>query len=142
MVGAKVDLSSVWLFSECSRGELKTIQKKAEPKSVKAGTVVVDEGEVGQTFYYIISGTATVVRNGRKAAELGPGGYFGELALLDRLPRSATVKATSDMELLAIDQKDFNKLLKDSPSTARKLLVATASRLRNADAKALNSSVH
>ncbi|MGO9195499.1 MAG: cyclic nucleotide-binding domain-containing protein [Acidimicrobiales bacterium] len=142
MSGTDFDFTNVWLFSECSRGELKEIQKKAEPMSVKAGTVVCDEGEVGQTFYYIVSGKATVSRNGRKAAELEAGGYFGELALLDRLPRSATVRATTDMQLLAIDQKDFNKILRDSPSTARKLLVATASRLRNADAKALAASVH
>jgi len=142
MAGATFDFSNVWLFSECSRGELKTIQKAAEPMSVKAGTVICDEGEVGQTFYFIVSGKATVIRNGRKAAELDAGGYFGELALLDRLPRSATVKAATDMELLAIAQKDFNKLLKNSPSTVRKLLVATASRLRNADAKALAASVH
>ena len=73
---------------------------------------------------------------------MGPGGYFGELALLDRLPRSATVQAATDMELLAIDQKDFNQLMKDSPSTVRKLLVATASRLRSADTKAIEAAVH
>jgi CRP-like cAMP-binding protein len=75
-------------------------------------------------------------------AELGAGGYFGELALLDRLPRSATIKAATDLELLVISQKDFNKLLVASPSLTRKLLVATASRLRNADAKALGAAVH
>jgi CRP-like cAMP-binding protein len=142
MAGTNFDLGSVWLFSECSRNELKAIQKKAESMSVKAGTVVCDEGAVGLTFYFIVSGKATVIRNGRKAAELDSGSYFGELALLDRLPRSATVKAATDMELLAIDQKDFNKILKDSPSMVRKLLVATASRLRNSDAKALAASVH
>jgi CRP-like cAMP-binding protein len=142
MAGTNFDLGSVWLFSECSRNELKAIQKKAESMSVKAGTVVCDEGAVGLTFYFIVSGKATVIRNGRKAAELDAGSYFGELALLDRLPRSATVKAATDMELLAIDQKDFNKILKDSPSMVRKLLVATASRLRNSDAKALAASVH
>jgi CRP-like cAMP-binding protein len=136
------DFGSVWLFSGCSRAELKSIAKAAEPVSVTAGTTVCDEGEVGQTFYFIVSGKATVTRNGRKAAELGPGGYFGELALLDRLPRSATIKAATDLELLAIGQKDFNRLLNDSASLARKLLVATASRLRNADAKALGAAVH
>jgi CRP-like cAMP-binding protein len=136
------DFGSVWLFSECSRPELRTIAKVAEPVTVKAGTTVCDEGEVGQTFYFIVSGKASVIRNGRKVAEIGPGGYFGELALLDRLPRSATVKANEDMELLAIAQKDFNKLLRDSPTLTRKLLVATASRLRNADAKALGAAVH
>jgi CRP-like cAMP-binding protein len=75
-------------------------------------------------------------------AELGAGAYFGELALLDRLPRSATVRALTDMDLIAIGQRDFNKLLRESPALTRKLLVATASRLRNADAKALGASVH
>ncbi|HET9091801.1 MAG TPA: cyclic nucleotide-binding domain-containing protein [Acidimicrobiales bacterium] len=142
MPGASVDLSKVWLFSECSRSELKTIQKKTKQVAVAAGSVICDEGDVGQTFYYIISGRAAVLRNGRKTAELEDGGYFGELALLDRLPRSATVKAVTDMELLAIDQRDFNQLLKDSPSTVRKLLVATAARLRSSDTKALLASVH
>ncbi|MGD0082343.1 MAG: cyclic nucleotide-binding domain-containing protein [Acidimicrobiales bacterium] len=139
---ASFDFGSVWLFSECSRSELKSISKSAETVTVTAGTTVCDEGEVGQTFYFIVSGKAIVSRNGRKTAELGPGGYFGELALLDRLPRSATVKAATDMELLAISQKDFNRLLTESASLTRKLLVATASRLRNADAKALGAAVH
>jgi CRP-like cAMP-binding protein len=136
------DFGRVWLFSECSKPELRAIAKAAEPISVKTGTTVCDEGEVGQTFYFIVSGKAAVIRNGRRVAELGQGEYFGELALLDRLPRSATVKAATDMELLVISQKDFNKLLVASPSLTRKLLVATASRLRNADAKALGASVH
>ena len=136
------DFGSVWLFSECSRPELRTIAKSAEPVTVQAGTTVCEEGEVGQTFYFILSGQATVIRHGRKVAELGAGGYFGELALLDRLPRSATIKAATDLELLVISQKDFNKLLVASPSLTRKLLVATASRLRNAAAKALGAAVH
>ncbi|MGH9170286.1 MAG: cyclic nucleotide-binding domain-containing protein [Acidimicrobiales bacterium] len=136
------DFGSVWLFSECSRAELKSIQQSAQGVSYKAGSTVCDEGDVGQTFYVIVAGKATVVQNGRKTAELDAGGYFGELALLDRLPRSATVKASTDLQLLAIGQRDFNKLLKDSPNLTRKLLVATAARLRNADAKALRTSVH
>jgi CRP-like cAMP-binding protein len=136
------DFGSVWLFSECSRAELRTIAKVAETVSVKAGTTVCDEGDVGQTFYFIVTGKSAVIRNGRKVAQLGPGEYFGELALLDRLPRSATVKAVTDMELLVISQKDFNKLLVASPSLTHKLLVATASRLRNADSKALGAAVH
>ncbi len=142
MPGANVDLSKVWLFSECSRSELRSIQKKTEQVAFAAGSVICDEGDVGQTFYYIISGRAAVLRNGRKTAELQDGGYFGELALLDRLPRSATVRALTDMELLAIDQREFNQLLKASPTTVRKLLVATAARLRSSDTKAILASVH
>lgn len=137
-----VDLSGVWLFSECSKAERKAIERKAKIVEVTAGKVICDEGEVGQSFYFIVSGKAAVLRNGRKVAELGPGQYFGELALLDRLPRSATVKALTDMTLLEIGQRDFNSILADSPSITRKLLVATASRLRSADAKALAAAVH
>jgi CRP/FNR family transcriptional regulator, cyclic AMP receptor protein len=136
------DFGSVWLFSECSRSDLRAIAKAAQPTTVRSGKVICDEGEVGQAFYFIVSGKATVLRNGRKVAELGPGDYFGELALLDRLPRSATVKAQTDMELVAIGQRDFNRLLSRSSGLTKKLLVATASRLRNADAKALSAAVH
>jgi len=108
---------------------------------VQAAATIVEEGDVGTVFYFIVDGEATVTRHGRKVAELGPGQYFGELALLDRLPRSATVKAATDMTLLAIGQADFEAILKQSPSTTRKLLVATASRLRSADVKALSESV-
>ena len=98
-----------------------------------AGKTVVKEGEVGTVFYFIIDGKATVTRHGRKVVELGPGQYFGELALLDRLPRTRSVKAATDLKLLAIVQRDFEAILKESPSTTRKLLAATVARLRAAD---------
>jgi CRP/FNR family cyclic AMP-dependent transcriptional regulator len=137
-----VDLSSVWLFSECSKAELRAIERKAEQQVAPAGKAICQEGEVGTVFYFIVSGTAAVVRHGRKVADLGPGQYFGELALLDRLPRNATVKATSEMTLLAIGQRDFERILKESPTTTRKLLIATAARLRSADYKALAAIIH
>jgi len=137
-----VDLSGVWLFSECSRAERKSIERKAKPEPFAAGKTIVHEGETGTVFYFIVEGKATVSRHGRKVADLGPGQYFGELSLLDRLPRTASVKAATDLTLLAIGQRDFEAILKDSPSITRKLLAATASRLRSADFKALAASVH
>ena len=77
-----------------------------------------------------------VRRNGRKIAELGPGGYFGELSLLDRKPRSATVVSDTDMTLLVLDQRRFTGLLEEMPTLAHKLLIAMTKRLRDADAKA------
>ncbi len=136
-----VDLGSVWLFSGCSKAERKSIGRKANLEHALAGDTIVSEGDVGTVFYFIVDGKAAVTRRGRKVVELGPGQYFGELALLDSLPRSATVKASTDMTLLAIGQRDFEAILKESPSTTRKLLVATASRLRSADLKALPKSV-
>ncbi|MGH9293164.1 MAG: cyclic nucleotide-binding domain-containing protein [Acidimicrobiales bacterium] len=141
-VGGSFDFASVWLFSGLSRSELRSVAKKARARSAAAGSVLCDEGDVGQELYVILSGQAEVLRNGRRAAVLGPGDYFGELALLDRLPRSATVRAASNMELMVIGQKDFNALLSEVPALTRKLLAATAARLRTADAKALGAALH
>jgi CRP/FNR family cyclic AMP-dependent transcriptional regulator len=131
----KIDLGEVWLFKGCSKAERKAIERNAVEKHVAKGEVVVDEGAVGQSAYVIVSGSVAVLRHGRKVAELGEGQMFGEIALLDRLPRTASVKALSDLTLLELHQKEFDAVLKESPSTTRKLLSAVASRLRETDAK-------
>ena len=70
---------------------------------------------------------------------LGPGQYFGELALIDRRPRSATVVSDTDMDLLVLGQREFNSVLSTMPELSRKLLIAMAARLRDADAKATDN---
>jgi CRP-like cAMP-binding protein len=97
--------------------------------------VLVEEGTIGREFFLIVTGTAKVVRDGRKVATLGPGSHFGELALLDRRPRTASVVSEDAMDVLVLDQRHFNGLLESVPSIARKLLAALATRLREADAK-------
>jgi CRP-like cAMP-binding protein len=131
-----VDLSDIWLFSACSPGQMRTIRQEVKTTSAKAGAVLVEEDTVGREFYFILDGTASVKRKGRRIATLGPGRYFGELALLDRKPRSATVAAETDMNLLVLDQRSFNVLLDTIPALAHKLLMAMAQRLREANAKA------
>ena len=131
-----VDLSDIWLFSACSPGQMRTIRQEVKTTSAKAGAVLVEEDTVGREFYFILDGTASVKRKGRRIATLGPGRYFGELALLDRKPRSATVAAETDMNLLVLDQRSFNGLLDRMPALAHKLLMAMAQRLREANAKA------
>jgi CRP-like cAMP-binding protein len=79
-----------------------------------------------------------VTRNGKKVATLGPGSHFGELALLDRRPRSATVVSDTDMDVLVLSQRQFNSVIESVPSISRKLLAAMAGRLREADAKAFD----
>ncbi|MFP5327116.1 MAG: cyclic nucleotide-binding domain-containing protein, partial [Acidimicrobiia bacterium] len=81
-------------------------------------------------------GQAKVVKGGRKTATLGPGQYFGELALLDGQVRSASVVAETDMELLVLGRREFTGLIDEVPSIAHKLLAAMALRLRDADANA------
>jgi CRP-like cAMP-binding protein len=103
---------------------------------VPAGKVVVEEGTVGREFFLILEGQAVVRRGGRKVALLGPGQYFGELALLDRAPRNATVVAETEMALLVLGQREFSGVLDGLPVVSMKLLQAMAHRLREADARA------
>jgi CRP-like cAMP-binding protein len=132
----EIDLSTIWLFSTCSTRDLRTIRRALEEVAVPAGRVLCEEGTIGREFFLIVEGTASVKRNGRKIATLGPGQYFGELALLDRRPRSATVISDTEMRLLILGQRQFNGLLDAIPALGRKLLAATATRLRESDAKA------
>jgi CRP-like cAMP-binding protein len=131
-----IDLSKVWLFSTCSKSELRAIERKAEEVKVPAGTIVLDEGSVGMAFYLIEEGKAEVLRKGEKVAELGPGQIFGEIALLDRLPRTAAIRAITDLTLFELKQREFDEALNEAPHMTRKLLTALASRLREADARA------
>ena len=132
----QLDIGEIWLFSACSASQLRTIRRQIEEVTVEPGTVLCEEGTVGKEFFFIIDGTASVRRNGRKVATLGRGQYFGELSLLDRRPRSASVVSETDMEMLVMSQRQFNSLLESVPTIARKLLSALATRLREADAKA------
>ncbi len=131
----KLDLSSIWLFSTATPRELRLVEKSLDEVTVPAGTVLTEEDTAGREFFFIVEGHAAVRRNGRKVALLGPGDYFGELALLDRGPRSATVVADTDMVLLNMSQREFYGLLEEVPPLARKLLTAMAGRLREADSK-------
>jgi CRP/FNR family transcriptional regulator, cyclic AMP receptor protein len=128
-----VDLSKIWLFAPCAARDLRKVRQSLDEVSADAGEVLCEEGTTGHEFFLIVKGSAAVRRKGRKVATLGPGQYFGELALLDRGPRSATVVAESDMELLVLEQRHFLGLLDTLPTMSRKLLSATAARLREAD---------
>jgi CRP-like cAMP-binding protein len=131
-----LDLKSIWLFSSCTGSELRKIRSSLDEVVVPEGKVLVEEGRVGLEFFLIVSGTATVTRNGKKVATLGPGGYFGELSLLDRKPRSATVVSETEMDVLVLSQRQFNSVLQSVPTIARKMLSAMANRVREADAVA------
>jgi CRP-like cAMP-binding protein len=131
-----LDLKSIWLFSSCTASELRKIRSSLDEVVVPPGKVLVEEGRIGMEFFLIVSGYAAVTREGKKVATLGPGGHFGELALLDRRPRSASVESETAMDLLVLSQRQFNSILTTVPSISRKLLAAMANRLREADARA------
>ncbi|MBV8462524.1 MAG: cyclic nucleotide-binding domain-containing protein [Acidimicrobiales bacterium] len=129
-------LGKVPLFSACSKRELQTIARASDDVEVPAGKILVEEGKPGHEFFLIIDGNASVKRGKREIAKLGPGQYFGELALLDRGPRSASVVAKDDMEVLVLGQREFAGVIDEVPTLAHKLLTTMAQRLREADAKA------
>jgi CRP-like cAMP-binding protein len=129
-------LAKVPLFSACSKKELQTIARATDDVEVPKGKVLVEEGKPGHEFFLIVNGNASVKRGKKEIAKLGPGQYFGELALLDRGPRSASVIAKDDMEVLVLGQREFAGVIDEVPTMAHKLLMSMAQRLREADAKA------
>ena len=133
---AKLDrLSQVPMFSACSRKELDHVAKAADEVTVKAGDKIIREGETGHEFYVLIDGKATVSRGDHEVATLGPGDYFGELALLDGQKRDSTVVANDTSELLVIGVREFVSLLEDVPGLTRKLLGGMARRLHELDSR-------
>ncbi|HET6963185.1 MAG TPA: cyclic nucleotide-binding domain-containing protein [Acidimicrobiales bacterium] len=132
----KIDhLADTWLFSTCSRRELSRIARTCDEIDIQAGRVLTTEGESGREFFVIRSGQATVRRNKRKIASIGPGQYFGELSLLSRLPRNSTITADTDMSLLVLGQRELSALIEDVPSIAHKMLEAMAKRLSESDSR-------
>jgi CRP/FNR family cyclic AMP-dependent transcriptional regulator len=123
-------LQDVWLFEQCNRKELATIASEATPVSVPADKVLAREGAPGSEFFIILSGKAEATRNGTPIATFGPGSFFGEMALLDRQPRVATVVATEPMEVLVITSQAFTNVVETMPTVDRKMLVVLAQRLR------------
>lgn len=127
-----VQLAEVPLFQALAKKDLQTVAKRAELVRAAPGKVIVTEGAAGSEFFAILEGRARVERHGRQVALLGPGGFFGDLALLDRAPRNASVIAETDMELAKIGQRGFEELL-EVPGFSKKLLAGLARRLREQD---------
>jgi CRP/FNR family cyclic AMP-dependent transcriptional regulator len=123
-------LAAVPIFSGCSRKELAIIARAAKPVAHNAGAVIAREGERGIGLFLILEGTCTVSIGGRKKSTLGPGQFFGEIALLDGGPRTATVAADTDVRLLGLTEWMFRGLLAEHPSIALKTLESVAGRLR------------
>lgn len=126
------ELAKVPLFQGCSKRELEVVARAVKPLSHKAGTVIAREGDPGIGLFVIADGRADVTIGGKKKSKLGPGDFFGEVALLDGGPRTATVTATSDIMLYGLTEWSFRGLMQQHPSIAIKALVAMAGRLRNA----------
>jgi CRP/FNR family transcriptional regulator, cyclic AMP receptor protein len=126
-------LSRINLFEECSNKELQAIAKAGDEITMTAGTVIVDQGQMGREAFVLMEGQVTVRRNGRKITTLSTGAVIGELSLLDHGPRTATVTCDTDCELFVIDQRHFRGVIEHHPAIAMKLLAALASEIRTLD---------
>jgi CRP-like cAMP-binding protein len=117
------ELKNVPLFSDLSQRQLKRLARGFRERDVKAGTALIREGEKsGVSFFVIVDGTATVSVDGNEVKQLGPGDYFGELALISERVRSATVTADGPMHCLVMGFWDFRRYAKDNPDVTWKLL--------------------
>jgi CRP-like cAMP-binding protein len=123
-------LANVPIFSGCTKRELAIIARASKEVSHRGGTVVAREGERGIGLFLILEGQCSVTIGGKAKALLGPGDFFGEVALLDGGPRTATVTTMSAVRLVGITGWVFRGLLMEHPSIALKTLEAVAGRLR------------
>jgi len=126
-------LSNVELFEDLSKRDLEKIVAIAQEVEAPKGQAVVTEGGGGVGFHLILDGRAAVSRNGRRIRGLGPGDSFGDIALIDDGPRSATVVAESPLRLLSVTSWNFKPLLFERPQIAYKLMLQLCARLREAE---------
>jgi CRP-like cAMP-binding protein len=121
-------LKDVPFFSSMSEQDLAAVADQADETSVAAGTVLAREGDLGDEFFVIESGTAEVSRGGAPVAKLGAGDFFGEIALLREERRTATVTATSPMVLIVMTGSSFRSLDRSTPEVRETVSKALAER--------------
>jgi CRP-like cAMP-binding protein len=130
-------LKNVPIFSELGRRDLDRVGKLMVPRTVKSGEVIIKEGDQAAGFFIISTGKVEVVhdRDGQaeKLAELGPGDFFGEMALFEGFPRNATIRATEDTECLAMTRWDFTAEMKNHPEIAVGMVPVLVRRLREVE---------
>lgn len=128
---AKVEMMKrVPLFAELSGRELGQVASVADELDLREGRELTTEGKPGREFFVLLEGSADVRRNGRKVATLGPGDFFGEVALVSDRPRTATVVARTPVRVLVVTDRSFRSLLERMPSIQLKVLKAVVSRLQ------------
>lgn len=127
---AKIKLiSKVPLFSGLSKKELAQVASIADEIDFKAGKTLIREGERGSEFFVLLEGTAEITRKGKLVATQKSGDFFGEVALICKVPRVATVTTTTPVRALVVTDRDFRGLVKRNPAIALKVLEAVGERL-------------
>jgi CRP-like cAMP-binding protein len=125
-------LQGVPWFAACTEEQLVEMTRVAERLHIQAGEVILREGRLGRELFVILDGTATVTRNGRVVNILQTGDYFGELAAIEAVPRSATVHASTDLDVLIVGPREFEAMM-EIPGFRNALLSGMSRRIREAD---------
>jgi CRP-like cAMP-binding protein len=129
--GGPEALADVPLFAGLSKRHLRHIAGLTEEETFPEGATVAEEGKPGETFHVMLEGEAKVLRGGRRINRLLPGDFFGEIALIDAGPRTASVIAETPITTLTISRKRFQRMLEEDPSIVVAMLEELAKRLRN-----------
>ncbi len=122
-------LTPIPLFAGLSDDELDAVAQAATQLDYAAGKVLMREGEVAHEMFVVVEGTLEVTRDGSHIADIGPGGFAGEMALLTRAHRNSTVLAKTPVSVLHIDGREFARVLEQVPPIAAKLLPVVAGRM-------------
>jgi CRP/FNR family transcriptional regulator, cyclic AMP receptor protein len=125
-------LKRVPLLSGLGDRERERLAKELHERTFQAGSRVVAEGATGAGFFVIADGNATVSVGGQERARLGPGDYFGEMALIDDAPRSATITADTDVRAFGMTPWEFKPFVLSHPEVAWSMLRSLSSRVREA----------
>jgi CRP-like cAMP-binding protein len=132
MAGVEDAIGRVPLFVKLSKRDLKSLAASMKERTFTEGTVITEAGESGFGFFIIDSGTASVIVGGARVRTLGAGDHFGEIALIDQGPRTATVTAETDLRCFGMTAWDFRPFVQTHPDVAWALLETLAQRLRDA----------
>jgi len=123
-------LKKVPIFGKLPAKELEYVARSVKERVYESGTVIVKEGDPGLGFFLIIEGRVDVSHKDHRIREMGPGEFFGEMALMEEAPRSATVTALDRTRCLQLVRWDFRALLKENPDLAVRMLEVVVQRLR------------
>jgi CRP-like cAMP-binding protein len=121
------------LFQGLSRTQLRKLAEASAYRRVRAGQELVKEGVAGSVFFVILSGTAKISRGGRTIKRLGPNDFFGEMSILTKMPRSASVVAETQMECVTLSATGLRAVMNSDPTIAVRLLSTLAERLAALD---------
>ena len=128
-------LQRIPLFAGLDRHKMERLGMLAEQVDVPPGKVLIRQGESGGDMMVLVSGQVGVERDGERLNTLGPGDFFGEIALVAEGPRTATVTSESPARLLVVSHRDFHSLLEEFPEVAVQVLVTLAHRVRRLDTR-------